>query len=89
MIEDGDREMIRGRIQEGRRKVGHRSEESRRQVGGISLKWAFGWNAESGILEPGFKEFGIQTVFKQKNISRTSELQSYFRSAKLQKYSDI
>jgi hypothetical protein len=67
MIEDGDREMIRGRIQAGRRQVGGRSEDGRRQVGGISLKWAFGWNAEFVILEPGFNEFGIQTVFKQKN----------------------
>jgi hypothetical protein len=48
-VESGNRGMIRGCIQAGRRKDGDRSEEGRRQVGGISLKLAHGWGAESKI----------------------------------------
>jgi hypothetical protein len=56
--------MIRGRIQEGYRQDGGRSETSRRKVGGISLKLAIERDVESGILECGFKKSGVQIVFK-------------------------
>jgi hypothetical protein len=59
--------MSEGRMKAGRTQVGHRSDTGRRQVGGISLKSALEWNAESGISEGRFKKSGIQIVFEQKN----------------------
>ena len=48
---------------DGEEEVGGRLEAGRRQDGGISLKRALEGEAESGILESGFKDFGIQIVF--------------------------
>jgi hypothetical protein len=53
-----------GKMQEGYRKVGDRSEEGRRKVGGILLKWAIKWTAESKISESRFKKLLIQTISK-------------------------
>jgi hypothetical protein len=71
----GNRGIIRGCIQAGRREVGDRSEAGRRKVGGISLKLALKWGAESGI----------QIVFKpkyHKNFFRTSHLFSVCKDTK-------
>jgi hypothetical protein len=61
-IEDGNREMVKGWIQEGRTQVGGRAEGRRRQDGKILLKGVFNWNAESEIQEYRFKKFRFQIV---------------------------
>jgi hypothetical protein len=40
------------------------AEGSRRQVGGISLKWVLERYAKSKIPQVRFKDFGIQIVFE-------------------------
>jgi hypothetical protein len=59
----GNRGMIRGCIQAGRRQDGGEAEAGRRQVGEISIKRALECNTESGISESGFKKIGIQIIF--------------------------
>jgi hypothetical protein len=50
-IENGERMGgdLRGYMRDERRKDGGRSETGRRQVGGISVKLALEWDAESGM----------------------------------------
>ena len=78
-MKDETRGMIRGRIQEGYRKVGGKSEAGRREVGGRSEEFHLNWHP-NGIQNPEFKPYCSKKIIKYSRL-----LISLFCPAKVQK----